>query len=150
MSDVYGASSRGKKLQNEDGTWNVYCKHCRRLIARVPVILGSAICAMCDAALNGQPIPEEALLAYQAGKPDAGSIGLLVVPKDQLPQVDGVSAPSPLVMFGQGFRAVGRLALSITARVAGKRKAQDAPASAKIAQSKRRKRIFEDIDLEKQ
>jgi predicted RNA-binding Zn-ribbon protein involved in translation (DUF1610 family) len=151
MGTVFGAgSSAGRRLKNADGTWNVFCPDCGRLISRSGVRIMASQCAICVKIANGEPITQEILDLYGKmtieGTPRID--GLYLAPED--PLLVGIKKKgfSIAESLAGGMKAVGKFITTVTK--AGEQPiGADAPKSVKIAREKKHKRVFDNIDLEK-
>jgi len=142
---MYGSSSRNLVKQNPDGTYNVHCFSCGQFISKTMIRMGQAQCEICRRALNGEPINDDLVRQYQAGKGARGDVSLFVVPE---PQIEGLSEKQRkfrLAGTAEGMMAaIGKFASGFKETIAEKAK----KVSVQVAKGKRRPRLFEDVDLD--
>ncbi|MDE2099983.1 MAG: hypothetical protein KGL39_22205 [Patescibacteria group bacterium] len=137
---MFASSSRSPRKQNQDGTWNVFCYQCGRFISASVIRIHRALCAICDAAERGVPLPVEFLREYEASKLSKADVGSLNLPAE--PSLEGVGFTKRKMRFatvaGELIRAAGRFALG--QQTTEEKRAQQP--SAKLAKEKRRPRLF--------
>lgn len=142
---MYGSSSRNLVKQNPDGTYNVHCLMCGQFISKTMVRMGTAMCEICRRALNDEPISEDLVQQYQAGKGARSNVSLFVVPE---PKIDGLTEKQRkfrLAGTAEGMlAAIGRFASGFKETVAEKAK----KVSVQVAKGKRRGRLFENVDVD--
>lgn len=142
MIPFESSSRQGRGQINTDGSYSVYCYQCRDFISTSFTRIHRALCAICQAAEDGKPLTEEQINLYRASKMGRSEIGMINL-SDELPKVSGV--PNKKFTFrslGTGIlNALGNFALG---KPQTEVKATD---SVKIAKSKRRGRLFANVDL---
>lgn len=134
MSLFSSSSRRGGR--NLDGSWRVVCSHCRQFIADSPVKLGKVTCAICTASLEGRVLTAEAIEMYNLSKLGKRDVSL-------------VNLSDEIKTHGAKFtlRSMG----SAVMQAFGFPKPDaEPPRSVQVAKSKRRERLFKDVDLDRE
>jgi hypothetical protein len=134
MAIQQGSSRRG--IRNSDGSFRIMCSDCGKYISDSYVQLGKVRCALCAKALAGEAVPADDIQMYNAGKMGMRDVSVLHVQDDPTIAGEKFSLRS---LTGQIAHAIGF----------GRR--DDTPLeSVKVSKSKRRQRLFADIDLDSQ
>jgi hypothetical protein len=121
-----------KTRVNSDDTYNVLCSSCSQFIATTAIPIQRALCELCQRALDGKPVPEEAYRRYQLSKLGREDVSMLLVP----PPVPGQKKFSFRNLGGQLIESIGL------------KKKTDAPVPSKqLAKAKQRARLFADVEL---
>lgn len=107
---------------------------CGQFIARTYMRIGSALCEMCRRVENGEPITEDLIKSYEIGKLGRENVSMLVL-KDETPKALGKF--SLRSMGGDIMHVLGLKKIP---------KDKDLK-SAEIAKSKRRGRLFQNVQL---
>ena len=130
---IFSSSSQQNNRRNNDGSRNVMCYVCGQFICTTFLQINRALCALCERAEKGEPVPEEAIRNYQIGKLDKADVSVLVM-----------EDPSPSVLTKRfSLRSMG----SNIMKAFGIGKKKVAPIESRIiADKKKRKRLFENID----
>lgn len=132
---MYSASSAGRRVGNRDGTFNIYCRDCTQFIATTHQRVGSAQCEMCRRVEAGEPITEELIKHYEAGRLGHSDVSLLVLADPTPKELRKFSLGS---LAGNFFRALGF-----------QKPVEEVAASTVIAKTKRRGRLFDSVELGK-
>ena len=149
----FSASSRGGRgAQNNDGSRSVYCHRCQAFIGTSFQNFHRALCEPCRREANDEaPLTAEALQQYELSKQGRSDVSMLLVPSEP-PKVEGVTHKKFTfrTMAGGVLTALGKFGLNLGAQlkepevVEGVRLSK----SKEVAQSKRRKRLFADVDID--
>ena len=142
----YGYSSRSNQ-PNSDGSVNVFCGNCRDFIGTSYSRVQRATCYVCQAAEEGHPLTEEAILQYRLSKGLRSTVSALNLPE---PDLRAVGIKRKKFSFGNAagllFTAAGRFMSSEKtgpqATVAANTE------SSNIARAKRRPRLFSNVSIE--
>ena len=136
---MYGASSTQNRRGtiNSDGSWNIHCYQCGDFICVTTTSTSRALCELCRRILEGEIITPEAVAEYKLAKRNRNDCTMLVL-QEMEKHEKKFSLSS---MTGEFLSAIGF-----------KRKETSVPSetSTKISKSKKRGRIFESVDLEKE
>lgn len=133
---MFSGSSADRRLTNPDGSSNVFCMSCGEFISKTYERTNRATCELCRRVLNGEVLTEEAIRAYQVGKQDKANVSLLDL-SDKVPaQAKKFSLRSMTGDFLKAFKFVK----------------PDPPSEAtvpsmKVSKTKRRGRLFENVEL---
>lgn len=141
---IQGGTSRSPStVQNPDGSFNIFCYQCRRLITRTTIRgVSSALCYLCDKVQRGLPLTAEEVETYRISQMDAATVSAMTLPEPDLKALGGKKKKwSFSSMTGEMFQAIGRFATGATEPPLEKPKSQD------IADGKRRPRLFQNISL---
>jgi hypothetical protein len=133
---MFSSSSRDRRLNNPDGSWNVYCMVCQEFISKTFERTNRATCELCRRVQDGEALTDEAIKAYQLGKLDRANVTLLDL-SDQVPaQAKKFSLRSMTGDFLRAFKSVK----------AEPPTEQTVP-SMKVSKTKRRGRLFENVEI---
>lgn len=138
-----GTSKAPNTIQNADGTFNIFCYQCRRLITRTTIRgVSSALCYLCDKVERGLPLTVEEVETYRISQMDAATVSAMALAE---PDMRALGVPKKKFSFGSMtgdmLQAIGRFATGSASVEQPKSKSQ------KIAEGKRRPRLFENISL---
>lgn len=140
---MFGGSSTQASRYNSDGSNNVHCSQCGEFIGRSYIRINRALCVICQAAENGMPLTEEAIRMYKLSKAERVDVTYLAIEEPSLKALGVKKKWNMASVAGEFLHAVGNFAQGVKVEPA----TGQVP-SADIAKSKRRKRLFEDVDLE--
>ena len=133
---MFSGSSADRRLVNPDGSSNVFCLVCGEFISKTYERTNRATCELCRRVLDGEILTEEAIKAYQIGKQDKANVTLL----DLSDQIPAQAKKFSLRSMGSGF-------LKAYKAIRPDPPNESTVPSMKVSKTKRRGRLFENVDL---
>ncbi len=133
---MFSGSSADRRLNNPDGSSNVFCFTCGEFIARTYERIYRAQCEICRRVLEGEVLTEEAIRAYQIGKQDKANVSLLDLKEHVPAQAKRFSLRSLTGDFLKAFKFVKPDLPT-----------EETVPSMKVSKSKRRGRLFEHVEI---
>jgi hypothetical protein len=104
----FSGSSRSGRITNPDGTHAVECWQCREIVGETMNPITRVLCEVCQRALDGNPLPEEAVNAYRMSKARYQNVSLLIVQAEEKIQKETIGTKFSLKsMGGDLLQAVG-------------------------------------------
>jgi len=146
---MFSGSSQRQSQQNPDGSTNVFCYSCGQYISRTFERANRALCALCQAVVDGKELTDEVIQQYNLSKgPGRFDVNILNIPDTPI-HLDGQRKKkrgfSLGYVMGDVLSAIGRFTSSEGTGI-------EVPVSqlpsATIARQKRRPRLFSNISLE--
>lgn len=135
----FDSSSRRDLRHNVDGSRSVYCYQCGEFITTTLAPISTALCAMCKRIEDGEEVTIEMMTEYRLSKRGRVDVSMLLLPKDEMPKALGIESKK------FSLRSLGN---AIMSAVGLAKPAVEVPQSVKISKEKKRKRLFENVDLE--
>lgn len=124
----------------------MFCWQCGEYIGRCYVRIQRAKCELCQRAEAGEPIPPEVLQAYRASKAENAATAANLTYAYIAPEEPSLAATGVKKKFtfsslaGDVMAALGKFASSAL-------KQKEAPVSKRMADAKRRPRLFSNVSL---
>jgi hypothetical protein len=137
---MFGASSRSLNRPNPDGSTNIYCSMCRDYIGVSQQRITRALCAICQASMDGKPMTEQALQDYRLSKGLKSEVSALNIPEPPITANLKKKVFSFGSVAGEVFAALGRFGAA--EKTTTQKQTNTSLASVKISQEKRRPRLF--------
>lgn len=146
-SNIFSSSSRGGVRQNQDGSRNVHCYQCGEFIATSFLNISRALCEICRRVENGEPLNDDMIRNYRLAKASRVDVSVLTLPEEDPLRAHGIPRKrfSLASMAGELVRAIGKFKITTVPKI--QENPDKTKASVAVAKSKRRGRLFENVDL---